>query len=86
LAELMDRAYAIVVAASPLHPTRSRLEWLVGEHDLGVRAIDDLLAGGFLKEVERGKRLMLGERTPCTLHALSIRDSCASGEKSKPRV
>lgn len=61
-AELMDRAYAIVTAALPLHPTRSRVEWLVGEQDRGAYAIDALLADGFLKETEGGKRLMLGVR------------------------
>ena len=61
-AELMDRAYAIVTAALPLHPARSRVEWLVGEQERGISAIDALLAGGFLKEAEGGKRLMLGVR------------------------
>jgi hypothetical protein len=58
----MDRAYAIVTAALPLHPTRTRVEWLVGEQERGKEAIDALLAGGFLKEFEGGKRLMLGVR------------------------
>jgi len=58
----MDRAYAIVTAALPSHPTRSRVEWLVGEQERGVHAIEALLAGGFLKEIEGGKRLMLGVR------------------------
>ena len=62
LTELMDRAYAIVLVAKPLHPARSRVEWLVGEHELGARAIDALLAGGFLEKIARGDRLMLGER------------------------
>ena len=56
----MDRAYAIVAAASPSRPTRKRVEWLVGEHERGVQAIDALLAGGLLREVEDGERLMLG--------------------------
>ena len=60
--ELMDRAYAVVTAASPLHLTRSRVEWLVGEHERAKVAIDELLADGFLKELDGGKRLMLGER------------------------
>ena len=60
--ELMDRAYAIVAAASPLRPRRKRVEWLVGEHERGAHAIDALLAGGFLKEIEGGERLMLREQ------------------------
>ena len=58
----MDRAYAIVTAASPLHPTRNRVEWLVGERERGAQAIDALLAGGFLRKIDRDERLMLGER------------------------
>ena len=58
----MDRAYAIVMAALPLRPRRKRVEWLVGEHERGAHAIDALLAGGFLKEIEGGKRLMLREQ------------------------
>jgi hypothetical protein len=35
---------------------------LVGEHERGAHAIDALLAGGLLKEIEGGKRLMLSEQ------------------------
>ena len=58
----MDRAYAIVAAASPSRPTRKRVEWLVGEHERGAQAIDALLADGLLREIEGGERLMLGAK------------------------
>jgi hypothetical protein len=52
----------IVAAASPSRPTRKRVEWLVGEHERGAQAIDALLAGGLLKEIEGGERLILREQ------------------------
>jgi hypothetical protein len=64
-AELMERAYVVVAITSPSRPLRSRVEWLVGDWERGARAIDDLLARGFLKEidgVEGETRLALGER------------------------
>lgn len=64
-AELMERAYVVVAIASPSRPPRSRVEWLVGDWERGARAVDALLARGFLKEVEGPDgetRLALGER------------------------
>jgi len=78
-AELKDRAYAIVAAASPLRPTRKRVEWLVGEHERGAHAIDALLAGGLLKEIEGGKRLMLSEQRR-GVQLLSAKPPGAHGE------
>ena len=68
--ELLERAYAIVAAASPTHPARSRVEWLVGGHEQAADAIDTLLAHGFLDEVAcsvDGPRLALGR------HRLPVR-------------
>ena len=79
--ELTERAYAVVAAASPLHPTRSRVEWLVGERERGARAIDALLAGGFLK-VDGSERLMLGERR----RAVRLLSTKRLTDKRTPRV
>lgn len=68
--ELLERAYAIVAAASPTHPARSRVEWLVGGHELGAEAIDTLLAHGFLDALDgtaADPRLALGR------HRLPVR-------------
>ena len=64
-AELMERAYVVVAVTSPTRPPRSRVEWLVGDWERGERAIDTLLAHGFLKELEGPEgelRLALGDR------------------------
>jgi len=70
-AELMESAYMIVAVASPSHPSRSRVEWLVGGWERGARAIDALLSHGFLKEIEGlgdEPRLVLGDyRRPIRL-------------------
>ena len=63
--ELMERAYVMVAIASPARPPRSRIEWLVGGWERSARAIDALLADGYLKEIEgleNEPRLTLGER------------------------
>jgi hypothetical protein len=64
-AELMERAYVMVAIASPSRPPRNRVEWLVGGWERGARAVDALLAEGFLQEIvgiEDEPRLALGER------------------------
>jgi hypothetical protein len=83
--ELKDRAYAIVAAASPVRPTRKRVEWLVGEHERAAHAIDALLAGGLLKETEGGKQLMLSEQRR-GVQLLSAKPPGARGEDMPPRT
>ena len=65
LDDLMERAVAIVAIASPPRPTRSRVEWLVGEHERASEALDLLIELGFLTAVVAAgaeARLELGER------------------------
>ena len=65
LADLMERAVRAVGIAFPVCPTRSRVEWLVGEFERASHAVDALVEGGYLEElvVDDGEpRLMLGER------------------------
>lgn len=65
LDDLMERAVAIVAIASPPRPTRSRVEWLVGEYERAAEALDLLIELGFLTAVvtDGGEpRLVLGER------------------------
>ena len=65
LDDLMERAVAIVAIAAPPCPTRSRVEWLVGEYERASEALDLLIELGFLTAVaaDGGEpRLVLGER------------------------
>lgn len=62
--ELMERVYVIVALGSPVRPHRSRVEVAFSERDEGALAIDELLARGFLQEVDAlnaDPRLALGE-------------------------
>lgn len=64
LAELMERLYLIVALGSPMRPHRSRVEVALSDRDEGSLAIDELLARGFLEEVDAlnaDPRLALGE-------------------------
>lgn len=64
LAELMERLYVIVALGSPPRPHRSRVEVALSDRDEGALAIDELLARGFLREVDAlnaDPRLALGE-------------------------
>lgn len=64
LAELMERLYLIVALGSPVRPHRSRVEAALSDRDEGSLAIDELLAHGFLQEVDAlnaDPRLALGE-------------------------
>ena len=64
LAELMERLYLIVALGSPMRPHRSRVEVALSDRDEGALAIDELLARGFLEEVDAlnaDPRLALGE-------------------------
>ena len=71
LDELIERAYAIVAIASPPRPFRRRVEWLVGGYGHAALAIDILVEGGYLVEVEDeggDARLTLGHlRLPVLL-------------------
>jgi hypothetical protein len=65
LAELMERVYLIVALGSPVRPHRSRVEVAVSDRDEGALAIDELLARGFLQEIDplnSDPRLALGEQ------------------------
>lgn len=64
LVELMERVYLIVALGSPTRPHRSRVEVALSDRDEGALAIDELLARGFLREVDGlhgDPRLALGE-------------------------
>jgi hypothetical protein len=64
LVELMERVYLIVALGSPTRPHRSRVEVALSDRDEGALAIDELLARGFLQEVDAlngDPRLALGE-------------------------
>jgi hypothetical protein len=64
LTELMERVYLTVALGSPVRPHRSRVEVVLSDRDDGALAIDELLARGFLEEVDplsADPRLALGE-------------------------
>lgn len=64
LVELMERLYLMVALGSPVRPHRSRIEAALSDRDEGAFAIDELLARGFLQEVDAmhaDPRLALGE-------------------------